>query len=90
LRACSFKTKPTIDKLYQMGAKTVTVAGFIVGGRQTATALVIELLDEPAARKKLFAWGNQTGKKLAEEGGDDYEPTRDVGQKYLEVNFDNT
>jgi len=84
------KTKPTIEKLYQMGAKTVTVSGFADGGRQTATVLVIELPDDLAARKKLFAWDNETQKKLAEEGDDDYEPAKDVGQKYLEVNFDNT
>jgi hypothetical protein len=81
------KTKPTIDQLYQMGAKKVTVSGFADKDREIATILVIELPPDRAARKKLLDWENKTQKKLAEGGDDDLDPTEDVGQKYLEVYF---
>ena len=84
------KTASTVEELYRIGATKVTAVGFVDDSDMMATVLVIELPANPAARKKLFDWADRTEKKLANDGGYDHERTKDVGQKYLEINFDNT
>jgi hypothetical protein len=81
------ETLPTIESLYKMGAKKVTVAGFADDPRAIGTVLVIELPTDPAAREPLFSWAQAQEKKL---NPDEPDPPKDVGQKYIVVKFDNS
>jgi hypothetical protein len=79
---------PTVESLYTMGAAKVSCGATAEGdGGKIATMVVVELPAEPEARAKLIDWANTTDKKL---NGEDAEAIKDVGQKYVTVNFDNS
>jgi len=79
---------PTVESLYAMGAAKVSCGATAEGdGGKIAVLVVIELPADPDARAKLIDWANTTDKKL---NGEDAEVIKDVGQKYVTVNFDNS
>ena len=79
---------PTVESLYAMGATKVSCGATAEGdGGKIAVLVVVELPADPDARAKLIDWANTTDKKL---NGEDAEVIKDVGQKYVTVNFDNS
>ena len=63
-----------IDQFYQMGAKQV-----IAFGNGISTTLAVELPDDPAKRKEIFAWQAKWHKEYG------FEVEKDVGQNWLTI-----
>lgn len=73
------------EGLYGAGATDVQVVGIdTLQGREISAAMVATLPEDPAARKKLFAWAAGPGAEVLLQET----PPTDVGQRYLYLVFD--
>lgn len=78
------EARKQVDALYTAGAtKVVVVDPVDMNGTSVVAQFVVELPAAPAARAKVFEWI-----KAWESDIEDDEPTKDVGQKYYEINLD--
>jgi hypothetical protein len=79
------KSAATVESVYAMGATKVSVgvSGNGAGG-PVKTQLIVELPADPDQRAKIIEWATAAEKEF---GGDEAEAFKDIGQKYLAVNF---
>jgi hypothetical protein len=82
------KAAETVESLYTMGAAKVSCGATAEGdGGKIAVLVIVELPADPEARAKLIDWANTTEKTL---NGEEAETFKDVGQKYVTINYDNS
>jgi hypothetical protein len=79
------KSAATVESVYAMGATKVSVGVSADGaGGPIKAQLIVELPADPEQRAKIIEWATSAEKEF---GGDEAETFKDVGQKYLAVNF---
>ncbi len=78
------EARKQVDALYTAGAKRVVAIDPVeVNGARVVAQFVVELPDAPDARTKVFEWIKNFESEIEDE-----DPTKDVGQKFYEINLD--
>jgi hypothetical protein len=78
------EARKQVEAIYTAGAKKVWVADPTdMNGVQVAAQLVIELPEDAKKRAAVFGWIHDWEEQIEDE-----KPTKDVGQKYYEINLD--